>query len=51
MKKTGHCVSAHLCVCIFMRALFFMHVQTNVLLDGRLEGLRTSSNKQTLCVV
>lgn len=49
MKKTGHCVSAHLCVCIFMRALFFMRVQTNVLLDGsRRVSEQTLINK--LCV-
>lgn len=43
-KRKGHCV----CVaCIFF---FFMHVHKHVLLADRLEGLRTSLDKQTSCL-
>lgn len=46
MKKKGHCV----CVYLMRAFFFFVHMQKNVLLDGRLEGLRTNLDKQTLFV-
>lgn len=45
-KKKGHCV----CVCVYVCMHFFVHVHKHALLVGRLEGLRTSLDKQTLCL-
>lgn len=38
-----------LCACMYACILFFVHVHKHVSLAGRLEGLRTSLDKQTLC--
>lgn len=42
------CVCAR--VCMYALHIFFVHVHKHVALAGRLEGLRTSLDKQTSCL-
>lgn len=47
MKKKGQCVRA--CVCVYT-CVHISCVHKHALLAGRLEGLRTSLDKQTSCL-